>query len=277
MPSSPGRIRSAVILLLAAAVLACAQSTSQSLGEAARKARAARQKGRAAKLYTNEDLNQLAPGGISVVGKTGQDGTADTPGAQTGAAAAAATTPAARNPAGIREQISLTEQQLNVLQRELEFERTRAALGDLESQNKAEELEQRIQETQIEMKRLKELLAQSETAKPPSAPLPEGEAAQEKFWRNRFAQVRSKIAVAEEHLQLLQREFELERSRPKAFPGLETDLAATEQGLLITKELNEIRQKIEAKKADLERYKQELANLEDELRRGGGKPAWARP
>ncbi len=106
------------------------------------------------------------------------------------------------------------------------------------------------------------------TAKAGDAPKedPNGEAA----WRKRFKDAHDQIAKAEKELDILGRE--LEKSQMEYYP--DPQKALKEQNNRA--EVNDKRAKIEAKKKELDQLRQALNNLEDELRKSGGNPGWAR-
>jgi DNA repair exonuclease SbcCD ATPase subunit len=90
-------------------------------------------------------------------------------------------------------------------------------------------------------------------------------------WRKKFTDLRQQIANAEKELDLLKREFNLNQIQFYSDPNkaLREQYARTE--------LNEGKLRIDAKTQEIAQLKQKLADLEDELRRKGGPPAWARP
>jgi hypothetical protein len=92
----------------------------------------------------------------------------------------------------------------------------------------------------------------------------------ETTWRKRFADQRAKIATAEKELDILQRESEKAQVQYYNDP----QKALMEQNT--RKEINEKNAKIEQKKQDIANLKQQLSDLEDELRKSGGDPGWAR-
>jgi len=106
------------------------------------------------------------------------------------------------------------------------------------------------------------------TAKTGDAPKedPNGEAA----WRKRFKDAHDQIAKAEKELDILGRE--LEKSQMEYYP--DPQKALKEQNNRT--EVNDKRAKIEDKKKELDQLRQALNNLEDELRKSGGNPGWAR-
>jgi len=89
-------------------------------------------------------------------------------------------------------------------------------------------------------------------------------------WRKRFAAQRKKIAVAEEELNVLQREAE------KADVQYYSDPQKALNEQLTRNEINEKNGKIAAKKKEIADLKQQLSDMEDEVRSTGGDPGWAR-
>jgi hypothetical protein len=92
----------------------------------------------------------------------------------------------------------------------------------------------------------------------------------ETTWRKRFTEQRAKIAAAEKELDILQREFEKAQLQYYNDP----QKALMEQNT--RKEINEKNAKIEQKKQDIANLKQQLSDLEDDLRKSGGDPGWSR-
>jgi hypothetical protein len=95
---------------------------------------------------------------------------------------------------------------------------------------------------------------------------PNGEAA----WRAKFKEQRDKIARAEKELDLLQRE--LEKAQLQYYP--DPQKAMTEQNSRA--DINDKSTKIDSKKKEIEQLKQGVDDLEDQLRKAGGSPGWAR-
>jgi len=89
-------------------------------------------------------------------------------------------------------------------------------------------------------------------------------------WRKRFAAQRKKIAIAEEELNVLQREAE--KAEVQYYP--DPQKALNEQ--LTRNEINEKNDKIAAKKKEIADLKQQLSDMEDEVRRTGGDLGWTR-
>jgi hypothetical protein len=95
---------------------------------------------------------------------------------------------------------------------------------------------------------------------------PNGEGA----WRKRFQEQRGKIARTEKEIDVLQREVERAQTQYYADP----QKAMNEQNNRA--EINDKRAKIDAKKKELDQLQQGLSDLEDQLRKSGGDPGWAR-
>jgi len=92
----------------------------------------------------------------------------------------------------------------------------------------------------------------------------------ESAWRKRFQAQRDKIAKAEKELDILGRE--LEKSQVEYYP--DPQKAMTQQNTRA--DINAINAKIDAKKQELDQLKKGLDDLEDQLRKSGGDPGWAR-
>jgi cell division protein FtsB len=92
----------------------------------------------------------------------------------------------------------------------------------------------------------------------------------ETAWRKRFKDQRDKIAAAEKELDVLQRESEKAQVQYYNDP----QKALSEQ--YTRKDINDKNAKIDAKKEEIAALKQQLSDLEDELRKAGGDPGWAR-
>jgi len=109
------------------------------------------------------------------------------------------------------------------------------------------------------------------------APAAEGEKeCGEACWKGKFNEQRTKIKDAENEVDVLQREYNLARTQYYQDPNA----AMREQYSNTTgggRELQDLLKRIDEKKAEIEKHKQELSRLEDDLRKGGGQPGWARP
>lgn len=95
---------------------------------------------------------------------------------------------------------------------------------------------------------------------------PNGESA----WRKRFKEGRDKVARADKELDILQREFEKAQTQYYSDP----QKALTEQNSRA--EINDKLAKIDAKKKEIDQLKQAVDDLEEQLRKSGGDPGWAR-
>ncbi len=92
----------------------------------------------------------------------------------------------------------------------------------------------------------------------------------EAYWRKRFAEARGKLRLAEKELDILQRELNLTNQQYYSDPNK----ALREQ--YDRKDINNLSKAVANKKQDVAQLKQAISELEDELRRAGGEPAWAR-
>ena len=92
----------------------------------------------------------------------------------------------------------------------------------------------------------------------------------EEAWRKRFREARDKLAQAEQELDILQREAQKSQVQYYTDP----QKALSEQ--YSRKEISDKDTKIDAKKQEIAQMKQHIADLEDELRKSGGDPGWAR-
>ncbi len=106
--------------------------------------------------------------------------------------------------------------------------------------------------------------AAEETTKPAAPEKGEG------YWRKRFAELRDKVALAERELDVLQREFNLSQQQYYSDPNQ----ALREQNT--RNELLNKQQQIDQKRHQIEALKQSISDLEDEMKRAGGSPGWAR-
>ncbi len=91
----------------------------------------------------------------------------------------------------------------------------------------------------------------------------------EKAWRKRFSEQHRKIAQAEKELDILQRELQKSSLQYYADP----QKAMKEQNSRA--EVNDKNAKIEAKKKELGQLRQQLDDMETDLRKAGGDPGWA--
>lgn len=92
----------------------------------------------------------------------------------------------------------------------------------------------------------------------------------EAYWRKRFQKQREKISNAEQELDVLQRE--LNKDQVQYYP----DPQKAMQQQYSRSDINDKTAKIDAKKKEIETLRQQLSDMEDELRKAGGDPGWAR-
>jgi len=105
----------------------------------------------------------------------------------------------------------------------------------------------------------------------PGAPAaPKADAKGEDYWRGQFAAARKKLADDSKELDVLQREYNLKEQQFYQNPNV----ALREQ--YGRADLNKTRDDINTKKADVEKDQQAITTLEDDLRKAGGNPGWAR-
>ena len=97
----------------------------------------------------------------------------------------------------------------------------------------------------------------------------------ETCWRGKFHEQRAKIATAQKELDILQREFSLARTQYSSDPNaaMRDQYSNNPAG---GRELQDKQNQINAKTTDIQQLQRGLADLEDQLRRAGGKPDWAR-
>jgi chromosome segregation ATPase len=92
----------------------------------------------------------------------------------------------------------------------------------------------------------------------------------EEFWRKQFASTRQKLSNAEKEYDLLQRE--LEKSEVQYYPDPQKAMMQQYN----RSDINDKRAKIDAKQKEIAALKQQLSDMEDDLRKAGGDPGWAR-
>lgn len=107
---------------------------------------------------------------------------------------------------------------------------------------------------------------------PPAAPDLSAEMAKdpEGYWRKKFADARERLYWNEKELSILQRE--LSQAMVQMYPDAHT--ALIEQ--ITLNRINRYRRTIEQKRSEVTQLRQALSDLEDDLRRAGGYPGWAR-
>jgi len=92
----------------------------------------------------------------------------------------------------------------------------------------------------------------------------------EAYWRKRFRTVREKLDNSEKELDVLQRELNKDQVQYYSDP----QKALMQQ--YDSKDINDKTAKVDAKKKEIEDLKKQLSDMEDELRKAGGDPGWAR-
>ena len=91
----------------------------------------------------------------------------------------------------------------------------------------------------------------------------------EAYWRGRFAAARRALADDTREVDILQREFNLKQEQ------FYQDPTAALKQQYSREDLDKTQSQIDAKKQDVEKDKQAISDLEDELHRSGGEPGWA--
>ena len=102
------------------------------------------------------------------------------------------------------------------------------------------------------------------------APDPADDPKNEAYWHKRAKSLRSKLAMAEQELDVLQRE--LSKDEVQYYPDPQKALMQQYN----RSDINEKHAKVDAKKAEVESLKQQVADLEDAVRKAGGDPGWVR-
>jgi hypothetical protein len=92
----------------------------------------------------------------------------------------------------------------------------------------------------------------------------------EKAWRDKFASLRHKLEQDEAELDVMQRELAVLDLQDYSDPT-----KAMQQGFTRS-DINDKTSAIEAKKKQVEADKQAITDAEDDLRKAGGEPGWAR-
>jgi hypothetical protein len=105
-------------------------------------------------------------------------------------------------------------------------------------------------------------------AQKPATPGEKSAAKDEAYWRQRFAEANKKLADDSRELDIMQREFNLKQQQFYTDP-----MAALKQDYS-RQDINDSRTKIDDKTAAVAADKQDLSNLDDELRKAGGDPGW---
>jgi hypothetical protein len=104
------------------------------------------------------------------------------------------------------------------------------------------------------------------TPAPGAAPAASGE----KFWRDKFDTLRHKLDQDQADLDVMQRELGVLNMQDYSDP-----MKTMQQGLTRS-DINDKTAAIETKKKQIEADKQAITDAEDDLRKAGGDPGWAR-
>jgi len=92
----------------------------------------------------------------------------------------------------------------------------------------------------------------------------------EKYWRKRFADLRTKIADTEKEIDVLQRELEVAQKQYYPDPNVALQQQYSRE------DINKKTKAIDDKKQELSGLNQQMSDLQDELRKAGGDPGWSR-
>ena len=103
------------------------------------------------------------------------------------------------------------------------------------------------------------------TAKPPAEKAPVKD---EGYWRQKFADANKKLADDQRELDVLQRERNLKQEQFYTDPNAQLKQEYSRQ------DLNDAKAKIDDMTAKVAQDKQDIADLEDQLRQSGGNPGW---
>jgi chromosome segregation ATPase len=97
----------------------------------------------------------------------------------------------------------------------------------------------------------------------------------EACWKGKFSEARSKIRAARSELDVLQREYNLARTQYYQDPNqaVREQYSNNPAG---GGELQNLQNRMDEKRAEIDKFTQQLSALEDELRKSGGEPGWAR-
>jgi hypothetical protein len=92
----------------------------------------------------------------------------------------------------------------------------------------------------------------------------------EAYWRKKFKKARANLERSEKELEVLQRD--LNKNEVQYYPDPQKALVQQ----YTRQDINNDRAKLEAKKQEVEANKKQISDLEDDLRKAGGDPGWAR-
>ncbi|MFQ5723733.1 MAG: hypothetical protein ACE5G6_04515 [Terriglobia bacterium] len=98
----------------------------------------------------------------------------------------------------------------------------------------------------------------------------------EQCWRQRFQEKRQQITLAQRELSILEQDYQLARRQYDRDPNraMRDQYSNTTAG---GRRLQQLLEQIRDKQQEIQRLQAELVQLENDLRRAGGEPGWARP
>lgn len=137
------------------------------------------------------------------------------------------------------------------------------------AQGRLAELQDHLEELNLNRRRTAVTKQFATTGRSTGALPPTGPKSEED-WRKEFSDMHYKIRMAQSELDVLQRELNVSLIQYDPNP------AKAMRESITRRQINERRKKIDDKKADIQRLKQEESDLEDELRYAGGDPGWSR-
>ena len=108
---------------------------------------------------------------------------------------------------------------------------------------------------------------QTKKAAPKTGEKPKGE----EYWRDKFAAARKKLDSDSHELDITQREMNLKQEQ------FYTDPMASLKQDYSRQDINDTRTKIDQLTAKVQQDKDDISDLEDQLRQAGGDPGWATP
>jgi len=97
----------------------------------------------------------------------------------------------------------------------------------------------------------------------------------ESKWRQKFADAHKKLNDDQKDLELMEREYSLKRTQYYSDPNTAMREQYNNKAGGRGPELDDLQKKMEDKKAAIEKDKQAISDLEDQLRREGLPPGWA--
>jgi hypothetical protein len=194
-----------------------------------------------------------------------------------------------------KEHLQRAKKEAELLQRNLDLQRRQVTsnpeyltrhIGDSKIASAANEIKEKEQEIQATEQRIADLQEHLEDQKLnrsaneaaetnavahdlTGAPK-EKEEKTEAYWRKRFSELHYKIRIAQSELDLLQREWNVLLLQYDPNP------AKAMRESITRKQINEHRKKIGDKNAEFRQLRQQLSDLEDELRHSGGDAGWSR-